>query len=74
VLILVRIWLVGKCLYIGAQNLNLGSARDPIQPLNDPLGDQYRYHDLPLSSSAVASDFHFLQKQDIMRGGIRFFE
>jgi hypothetical protein len=38
------------------------------------LGDQYGYHDLPLSSSAVASDCHFLQKQDIMRGGIRFLE
>jgi hypothetical protein len=71
-LILVRIWAVGKSLCIGAQNLNLGSARDPIQTLNDPLGDQCRHHDLPLSSSAFASDFHLLQKQVIMRGGIRF--
>jgi hypothetical protein len=46
-LILVRIWAVGKSLCIGAQNLNLGSARDPIQTLNDPLGDQRRHHDLP---------------------------
>lgn len=72
VLILVRIQVVGKSLCIGSQNLNLGSARDPIQTLNDPLRDQYRYHDLPLSSSAVASDFRFLQKQVIMRGVIRF--